>query len=468
MDSEIIQQTNLKNGDGIVSTNPMDYLITIGDKGYLPLTRYREHQLQVLQKNPHRFKVCIWHRKAWKTTTAITEIVKQAHLRVGVYWHIFPTYGEAKDSVWRDPNMLFNIIPKDLIERVNETELVVYFKNGSIYQLKGSDQPDALRGPNPFGVVFDEYDTQKMGGWGVVEPIIRANGGWVWFIGTPRGKNKLYDLYNRGQEGHHEWKSWLLKASTSGIVALDQLAESKKTMSQALYNQEWECDFLEGEGSVFRNVRNVMTARPHDPKTPQHKNTLYVMGVDVAKVTDYTVISVFDREHNEQIFQDRFKTIEWPFQKRRIQAISRHFNNALVVLDATGIGDPIADDLLRSGVSVEPFKITEQTKKDLIEKLSIWIEQKKIKLLNKEETLLEYDNFSYEIGPTGKIRYGARLGYHDDIVLSHALAVYSLQPIYEQEKTIEPTPLQVHFARATRRWEQEDEQPEWTEWEQAL
>ena len=404
----------------------------------------------------------IWHRKARKTTTAIIEGIKQACLRVGVYWHIFPTYGEAKDSVWRDPQMLFNIIPKELVEKKNEQELVVYLKNGSIYQLKGSDDPDALRGPNPMGVIFDEWDTQKGEAWGIVEPILRANGGWAWFIGTPRGKGKLYDLYNRGQEGHHEWKSYLLKASQSGIVPKDQLDESRKTMSEALYNQEWECEFLEGEGSVFRKVREIMTATPQGPQEGHD----YIMGVDLAKVTDYTTIRIFDRASNRQVFTDRFNKIEWPFQKKKIIAISRHYNNAIVVLDSTGLGDPIADDLAREGLSVEPIKFTETMKKDLVEKLSIWIEQRKIKLIPNELTLLEYDNFSYEIGATGKIRYGARLGYHDDIVIGDALAVWLLQPSIEQEQNIRPNPIQISLARAKRDLaEGDDYGNEWQQWE---
>ena len=142
--------------------NQLNYLLTLGTVSYLPISRYLPHQLAVLQETQERFKVLIWHRKARKTYTAITEIVKQAHLRVGVYWHIFPTYGEAKDSVWRDPGMLFNIIPNELVSEINQTDLVVKFKNGSLYQLKGSDDPDALRGPNPFGVVFDEFDTRVL------------------------------------------------------------------------------------------------------------------------------------------------------------------------------------------------------------------------------------------------------------------------------------------------------------------
>lgn len=395
------------------------------------------------------------------------ELVKQAHLRIGVYWHVFPTYGEAKDAIWRDPAMLFNIIPEQLIAKKNEQELVIYFKNGSILQLIGADEPDSLRGAGPMGVVFDEFAKIKFYAWQVVEPVLRANGGWAWFIGTPLGKNHLYTFYQRGLQIDQEWKSWLLKASSSNIIPADQLLKSKETSTQATWNQEWECEFLEGEGSVFRNVRECMTAKPHDPNLPENADKIYVMGVDLAKVQDYTVIRVYDRSTNAQVFSDRFQTLDWPFQKKRIQAYSKHFHNALVMLDATGIGDPIADDLLRSGVPVEPIKITEQSKKDLIEKLSIWIEQKKIKMLPSEQALLEYDNFSYELGPTGKVRYGAREGFHDDIVIADALAVWSLQPVFMEEQFKMPSPLQMYKSKIYNDYERNNEtKDEWTEWEE--
>lgn len=389
--------------------------------------------------------------------------MRASQLKVGVYWHIFPTYGEAKDAVWRDPTMLFNIIPSELILKKNEQELVVYFKNGSILQLKGSDDPDALRGAGPQGVVLDEFEKMKFYTWQVIEPILRANGGWAWFIGTPLGKNHLYDFYSRGQLEDKEWKSWIMKASESGVIPLDQLEESKKTSTQAMWSQEYECEFLEGEGQVFRGVKEVMTAQPEKPI----QGELYVMGVDLAKVTDFTVIRVYKRSNNSLVFSDRFNQLEWPFQRKRIQAVSKHFNNALCMVDATGIGDPIVDDLLRAGVPVEPIKITEPLKKELIEKLSIWIEQRKIRLIYSQEVLFEYDNFGYEIGPTGKIRYGARSGYHDDIVLSDALAVHSLQPVVRAEEVRSLTPIQQDFARQGLDNDYE-EQREWNEYEQPL
>lgn len=349
--------------------------------------------------------------------------------------------------------MLFSLLPEPFIAKKNETELVVTLKNGSIIQLKGSDQPDALRGPNPLGVVLDEYDTQKGEAWGVIEPILRANGGWCWFVGTPRGKQKLYDLYNRGQEGHHEWKSWLLKASESGIILPDQLAEARRSMTESLYSQEFECAFNEASGSVFRGVSQIMIAKPEPPK----KDHLYVMGVDLAKVQDYTVLRVFDRDSNNLVYSDRFQTLEWPFQRRRIAATAQNYNNALTVIDATGMGDPICDDLARAGVSVWPFKITHQTKKELIEKLSIWIEQKKLKLLPSQIALLEYENFSYTISQQGGIFYGARQGYHDDVVIADALAVSQLSQVIIPEFYVEPTPTQLYFAQQKANYEREEE-----------
>lgn len=390
-------------------------------------------------------------------------MVRQAHRRVGVYYHIFPTYGEAKDSIWRDPAMISALVPEQLIAKKNETELVIYFKNGSVYQLKGSDQPDALRGPNPMGVIFDEYDTQNAAAWGIIEPVIRANGGWAWFIGTPRGRQKLYDLYNRGQEGHKEWGSWLLKASESGIIDPEQLQEARRSMGERLYSQEFECEFLESAGSVFRGVRDIMTAQPSKPVPGR----LYVMGVDLAKVQDFTVVRVYDRETNAMIFTDRWQTLDWVYQKRKITAYAHHFHDCLTIVDATGLGDPICDDLIRSGVSVIPFKITAQTKKDLVEKLSVWIEQRLFTMFKSEEAALEYDNFSYDVSPTGGIKYGARSGYHDDIVMADALAIWHLNKVFIPENYIEPTPTQILLQRAKIDYENNQtggEDREFDEW----
>ena len=384
-------------------------------------------------------------------------------IRKGVYWHIFPTKTEAKDAIWRDPKMLFDIIPEKFIRKKNEVELVIYYVNGSIHQLKGADDPDALRGSGPCGVILDEFAKMKYETWGVIEPILRENNGWAWFVGTPKGKNHLYNLYLRGLESHYEWYSSLLKADQSGLIEKEQLRQSRLTMSESLYNQEWQCEFLEGEGSVFRNVQSVMTADVERPK-PNH---MYVMGVDLAKVQDYTVVVVYDRENNNQVYQDRWRTLEWPFQKKRLKSIHEMYNKSLIVLDATGLGDPIADDLMRERIPVVPYKISNPSKKELIEKLSIWIDQKRINMLNLQETLNEFETFNYKLGENGRVTYGADEGFNDDIVIAHALAVSSLQPlspiIIDQPKTIVQ---QMYEKQKEELYRErfEDQAPEWSEW----
>lgn len=401
-----------------------------------------EHQLQALYADDVRFKVLVWHRRARKTTTAINNLVASAMSLKGVYWHIFPTFSEAKDAVWRDPNMLFNIVPKEFISKANQQELVLYLKNGSIIQLKGSDDPDSLRGAGPKGIVLDEFATMKPETWNILEPILRANNGWAWIIGTPKGKNHLYDFYLRGLS-NPEWKSYLLKASKSGIIAHDQLEASKETMSQALFNQEYECEFLEGEGSVFRNVRRVMCALPAKAKPGGR----YIMGVDLARLQDWTVVAVYDRVTNEQVYQDRFQQIDWAFQKQKIKMLSEHYNNATTILDATGVGDPIYNDLTRDGINVVPFKINQTNKKEIIEKLSIFIEQQELKMLPIEETGIEFDNFGYTLSSNGRVSYGAVHGKHDDIVLAHALAVSELNPIIAKKEVVPMSLIQRHKLR---------------------
>lgn len=410
----------------------------------------------------HRFQVLNWHRKARKTTLAINQLIRWAASVPAVFWYVGPSYGNAKRVVWDDPQMFAKHIPdwnepdSNFIKK-KETELRVDFKQsgGQLYVF-GSDRPDLMRGPNPMGVVLDEYSVQRPEVWNdVIQPIMRANAdAWCWFLFTPQGKNHAFDVYQFGQRGDSEWKSWKLPVTESGIYAPDQIENAKRDMPDHTFNQELMCEFIEGEGSVFRGVRDVAKAQPAEPAL----NHMYVMGVDVAKVQDYTVITVYDRMTNSQVYQDRFQTLEWPFQKSRIKSVSDHYNRAVVYMDATGLGDPLVDDLVRSGVPVEPYKFTNESKKELVEKLSIFIDQRRIRILNMPDTLFEFDNFSYEMSSTGKITYGARDGFHDDIVMAHALAVWGLQaPVIAEKRPQVPLIRQEYQSRIKANYGTDDD-----------
>jgi len=383
---------------------------------------------------------------------SLVEVLRQSQQRIGVYWVVFPFLDEARDAVWN--NMLFKVIPKTFVAKKNENFMSVRFTNGSYLRLKGADHPDSLRGPNVCGVVLDEFAKQKLEAWKIISPIIAENKGWAWFVSTPIGKNHLYDYYNRGNiKKNTQWASWYLRASESQVIDPDELEREQDDIGPEQYSQEYECAWLEGAGQVFKGVGEILTAIPQEPVTGH----LYVCGVDIAKHQDFTVISVFDRQNNMEVYQDRFRQIDWPLQRERIAQISKHYNRAMVILDATGIGDVFCDELARMNVGVEPVKITEPLKRELVQRLSMWIQRKYLSILPLKETTDELGDYAYKKGPTGKYVYMAPAGRHDDIVISIALAVSRLNPLVALPAKAELTPLQQYKQRVLSRLGGDDE-----------
>ena len=158
-----------------------------------------------------------------------------------------------------------------------------------------------------------------------------------------------------------------------------------------------------------------------------------------------------------EVYQDRFKQIDWPLQREIIAQISKHYNHAMVALDATGIGDVFADELARMDTAVEPIKITEPLKRELVQRLSMWIQRKYLSILPIKETTDELGDYAYKKGHTGKYVYGAPTGRQDDIVMSIALAVSQLNPLVAPIAKIDLTPLQSYKQRLLSRLGGEDE-----------
>lgn len=119
----------------------------------------------------------------------------------------------------------------------------------------------------------------------------------------------------------------------------------------------------------------------------------------------------------------RFNQIDWNMQESAIIGMSQQYNNAPIVLDATGVGDPIYDRLSGKGVPVFPVKFTNTIKGNLIRSLQLAIEKRDITFPEIPELISELQMFAVQVGRTGLLSYGAPPGYHDDCVISMALAV---------------------------------------------
>jgi phage FluMu gp28-like protein len=367
-------------------------------------------------------KLLVIPRRHGKTSLAINWLIQEAICNPNqVYWYIAPTYTQAKGIVWRAPDMLNKYLPPEAIKDKNQSELIIYFKNGSQICVKGADNPDSLRGMNPQGVIIDEYAQVKPEIYDeILMPILKANSGWVWLVGTPKGKNHFYQKYMQCQH-LPDWQVSHLKASKSGVLPKFVLEEAKKAMTEKAFQQEFECEFLEGAGNIFRRILENATSAPEEPT-----NHEYQMGVDLARHVDFTVISVIDTKTRRQVYLDRFNQIDWNLQMARIEAIARRYNNAKINIDCTGVGDPITLELKQRGLNIEAFTFTNPVKNALIQNLALCLEQDKIKILHDEVQIQELSNYTFETTAHGNIRYGAPDGQHDDCTIALALAVYNL------------------------------------------
>lgn len=367
-----------------------------------------------------RFKIAVIHRRGRKTRMALNQQIARSQVRKGTYYFVLPTYKQAKQVIWDE--LIKDHLPMEIVDKKNDSELAVYYKNGSIQRFVGSDDPDKHRGVNAVDWVFDEYSEQDPRMWlEIAQPILRENNGTATFTFTPRGRNHAYKLLQFAKDHEDEWFTTVIPATDTLVFSDEELRQAKMSMPLALYEQELMCSFVEGSSAFFRRVEANVWHSITDRPIPGH---VYTLGVDLAKYQDFTVITPFDLTTFHALPQERFNQIDWNLQKARIEAASLRYNGALVRIDATGVGDPVVEDLMSRGIPIEPFKFTEQSRRELLNHLAIYLEQDKIKLPNDEGLIEELNGFQYSLSDTGKLRADSVFD-HDDRVMSLALAVWA-------------------------------------------
>jgi phage terminase large subunit len=205
--------------------------------------------------------VAVWHRRSGKEKTFINFTAKKTVERVGTYFYLFPTYAQAKKAIWngidRDGFPFMGHFPDKWVKKKHEQDLKIECKNGSIFQLIGSDNIDSIMSTNPIGVVFAEYSLQDPRAWDYIRPILTENGGWAVFDFTPRGKNHGYLLYEMARklqaEGDKRWFAQKLTVDDTGVLTEAQIeAERREGMDEELIQQEYYCSF-QGvmQGAIF-------------------------------------------------------------------------------------------------------------------------------------------------------------------------------------------------------------------------
>lgn len=243
---------------------------------------------------------------------------------------------------------------------------------------------------------------------------------------TPKGKNWLFREFMRAKK---EGNTFHFTSLDSPLFNEKRWEDAKARLPEDIFNQEYGAKFLDAAASAFRSddIRRAINDLSEEPQPDRR----YVVGVDLAKYQDYFALCVIDKYTNGVVYFYRSRNDDYGFQKEKIKMTSRKYNRARVVLDSSGMGEPVYDDLIQDEINVEPFRFSNQSKKKLIDKLRLYLEQGGITIPDNEALIDELESFEYEITPSGNVRYQAPEGLHDDCVIALALAVWSL---YSTEK----------------------------------
>lgn len=250
------------------------------------------------------------HRRGGKTVASINELQKRAIENTRKwpppkYAYIAPFYNQAKRIAWGYAKHYADPIPG---REFNESELKITYPTGAELRLFGADNPDSLRGDYLDGVVPDEYADWAPSVWPlVVRPMLSDYQGWAAFIGTPKGRNGFYDLHKAAEADPENWFTMTLRASESGLIAPDELADLRRGMSADQFAQEFECDFDAAILGAYFGKEIAAAERegricdvPYEPELPVH--TAWDLGIG-----DSTAIWFFQVGYNEVRVIDHYE-----------------------------------------------------------------------------------------------------------------------------------------------------------------
>jgi hypothetical protein len=266
------------------------------------------------------------------------------------------------------------------------------------------------------------------------------------------------------------FRSFTFPSNVSPYFPAQEWEEARRTLPEDVFRQEYMAEFLEDSAGVFRGIDGCLFdagAEVRSQRPEVSRRGTVVVGCDIAKHTDWTVCIAIDAKTGRCLEMERFNQLDWPVQRERIAAFAKRWN-ARLVMDATGVGDPVFDDLCRVLPQVEGFRITAQSKRELVQGLMVAVEQRRVAwpagvrvgsssgqsavgngttnhangANGKSEIrqvpaaagsgewevlTAEMKRYEYEIGPTGQVSYAAPAGYHDDCVMALALAVWGVK-----------------------------------------
>lgn len=380
----------------------------------LPMLR---HDQWVIAVHPATVKILCKGRR-WGGTVLGGTVGMAAATRGNTVGWFVPTYKNGR-PLWRWAESLAAPLRSAKLVDISRAEQHIGFAGGGSLGMFSADNEDAARGWAFHLVVLDEAARISESCWQeVIQPTLADHGGEAFLISSPKGRNWFWREYE-ACDGQYQAR-WRAPSSANPNPRIQEAyARAKTRVPERIFRQEWDAEFVEDGGEVFRYIAQAATSLPQLLPIPGHR---YVAGLDWGKTIDFTVLTILDTETRQMVAMERMNSIDYALQLRRIQATCERFGVALLCAEANAMGEPLIEQAIRQGLPVSRFVTTNASKAAIIESLAMAFEQAQLAVLNDSILLGELEAFTSVLLPSGLTRYSAPGGLHDDCVISLALA----------------------------------------------
>jgi hypothetical protein len=302
----------------------------------------------------------------------------------------------------------------DIIEK-NATELTIRIGNSTL-QFFSAERYDNIRGFTFDYLVCDEFAFMDEQAWTeVLRATVLVKGKKVLLISTPKGKNHFFNLCQMA--GHNEqYCSFTMTSYDNPLITPSEIDDAKLTLPDHVFRQEYLAEFIDGGGSLFSKMQFRQGA-------PTAKN---YAGVDVGRADDYTVVTVLN-ENGEMVDVQRYRQQLWSTISDQVAAVINKYN-AITEIEVNSIGDPFFEQIKPKVRQIFPFTTSAKTKPEIIEALMVASDDCRVTAMDVDWLKKELEVFTWEYSPkTRSVKYSAPSGFHDDGVMSFAIAFNCLR-----------------------------------------
>lgn len=303
-----------------------------------------------------------------------------------------------------------------ITKEANKSEKIITLVNGTRIYFRSAEKPETIRGLSIDYCFLDEAQDISDDAFNkAILPTLTAKGKKCLVAGTPKTKNWFYTYFQRGDESNYN--SYTAPSSISPYVSEEFLKEQKESLPPAIYNQEFEAQWQEGDGEVFQNIDGVCI----QDAFPTTRERTYG-GLDIGTKQDYSVLTILDRS-GRVVHVWRERSLEYSKIVEKVVYLCNQYKTNLLV-EANSIGDAVFEMIRKKYRNVKPFITTNTTKENIIRRLISDIADGNLELPSPNlfpPLYKELQMFQYKYLPSGKVSYQAMSGFHDDTVMSLAI-----------------------------------------------